>query len=153
MKKLILLVLIVFNLSCAQKQQVDFIVTNAKVYTVNEAFDTAEAFAIKDGKFLEVGSNAAIIEKYDAVNTLDAKGQTILPGLIDAHCHFYNLGLQKLQVDLVGTKSFQEVVQRIATFQKERNTNFITGRGWDQNDWQVKAVSYTHLTLPTTPYV
>jgi len=138
MKKLILLFSILVNYSCAQKQQADLIVTNAKVYTVNNTFDITEAFAVKDGKFLEVGSNDAILKAYETSNTLDAKGQTVLPGLIDAHCHFYNLGLQKLTVDLVGTKSFQEVVQRIVTFQKERNTNFIIGRGWDQNDWQVK---------------
>jgi len=62
MKKILLLFSIVVNFSCAQKHQADLIVTNAKVYTVNNVFDIAEAFAIKDGKFLEVGSNETILK-------------------------------------------------------------------------------------------
>ncbi|MEP3571205.1 MAG: amidohydrolase, partial [Flavobacteriaceae bacterium] len=58
--------------------------------------------------------------------------------LIDAHCHFYGLGLNQQVVDLVGTSSFGEIVDRVVAFQKEQPTNFIRGRGWDQNDWKVK---------------
>ena len=138
MKKLTFLFIIIVNISCAQKKLADLIVTNAKVYTVNNTFEIAEAFAIKDGKFLETGSVEAINNKYGSSDILDAKGQTILPGLIDAHCHFYRMGMQQLTVDLVGTKSFQEVVQRIIAFQNKYKSPFILGRGWDQNDWKIK---------------
>lgn len=138
MKKYILGILsIVLLISCKQ-QEVDLIVTNGNVYTVNEAFDKAQAFAIKDGKFVAVGSTAEITSKYRSKNILDAKGQTIVPGLIDAHCHFYRFGLQQQKVSLEGTKSFDEVIQRISKFQDEKNVSYITGRGWDQNDWEVK---------------
>ena len=120
------------------KQTVDLIVYNAQIYTVNEEKSIAQAFAIKDGKFLEIGTNEEIQEKFEAVEKVDAQGKTILPGLIDAHCHFYNLGMQLQQVDLVGTKSYQEVLDKIIAFQKEKNTPFIVGRGWDQNDWETK---------------
>jgi len=63
---------------------------------------------------------------------------TIVPGFIDAHAHFYRMGLQQQKVDLTGTSSFDEVLDRIVAFQKERNVDFITGRGWDQNDWEIK---------------
>ena len=69
---------------------------------------------------------------------IDAKNQTIIPGLIDAHCHFYRMGLDQQKVSLEGTKSYKEVLEKLVAFQKEKNVNFITGRGWDQNDWEIK---------------
>jgi predicted amidohydrolase YtcJ len=135
----ILLVLLVLVSSCKeQKQSVDVIVINAKAYLVDTNFKTAEAFAIKDGKFLEIGSTQYIQDTYESAQVIDAKNKTILPGLIDAHCHFYGLGLNQLQVDLMGTKSFEEVVARVNTFQQNKKANFIIGRGWDQNDWDIK---------------
>lgn len=137
MKKTILLFLLSAIIwSCSER--VDLIVTNANVYTVNSEFDKAEAFAIKDGKFVAVGSSDEIESKYTAHKYYDAGNETIVPGLIDAHCHFYRFGLQQQKVHLEGTKSFDEVIQRISKFQDEKNVNYITGRGWDQNDWEVK---------------
>lgn len=139
MKKLFFLFFIALIFSCeSEKTEVDSIVINANVYTVNANFDKAEAFAIKDGKFLDVGSSQDIQDKYASSAVIDAGGQTIVPGFIDAHCHFLNLGLHQQTVDLVGTKSFEEIIQRISDFQNERNLDFIEGRGWDQNHWEVK---------------
>ncbi|WP_338791851.1 amidohydrolase [Bernardetia sp. MNP-M8] len=120
------------------KQKVDLIVYNAQVYTVDQTTPKAQAFAVKDGKFIEVGTNEEIQNKFESTEKVDAQGKTILPGLIDAHCHFYNLGMKLQQVDLVGTTSYQEVLDRIVAFQKEKNAPFIVGRGWDQNDWEEK---------------
>ncbi|GAA4274330.1 amidohydrolase [Aquimarina gracilis] len=140
MQKIILLfVSTLFVVSCQPpKTAVDLLVINANVYTVDDSNPKAEAFVIADGKFVKIGSTKDILKSYSALDTLDAKGKTIVPGLIDAHCHFYGLGLQQQKVDLTGTKSYDEVLQRIAAFQKEKNLSFITGRGWDQNDWEVK---------------
>ena len=126
------------TISCSKKEKVDTIVINANIYTVNNSFDKAEAFAIKSGKIIEVGTTLEIQSKYAPTFINDVKGKTIVPGFIDAHCHFYGLGLQQQKVDLTSTKSFDEVIQRIVEFQKEKNLSFITGRGWDQNDWEVK---------------
>ncbi|PKV49877.1 hypothetical protein ATE84_1916 [Aquimarina sp. MAR_2010_214] len=139
MKRLsLLLVLTVLLFSCKKPIEVDLLVINANVYTVEDTNPRAEAFAIKEGKFVAVGSNDEILKGYITANTLDAGGKTIVPGLIDAHCHFYGLGLQQQKVDLMGTKSYAEVLDRIVAFQKEKNVSFITGRGWDQNDWEIK---------------
>lgn len=139
MKKLLSLIILMSCLSCqTSKETVDSIIINASVYTVNLNFDKAEAFAIKDGKFVDVGTNAEIQEKYTSETIIDAKGQTVVPGLIDAHCHFLGMGFNQQSVNLVGTKSFDEVVQRVVEFQKEKNLNYIVGRGWDQNDWDIK---------------
>ena len=138
MKQLTFLFAALFIFGCSSKEQVDLIVTNANIYTVNDSFDKAQAFAIRDGKFVDVGSSEDMTSKYEATNTVDAAGQTIVPGFIDAHCHFLGLGYNQQAVNLVGTTSFEEVVERVVAFQKERNLSFITGRGWDQNDWEVK---------------
>lgn len=129
---------ILFSCNSVEKEGADLLVYNAEIYTVDGDFSQAQAFAVRDGKFLEVGSTEALEEKYEFTERLDAEGKTIIPGIIDAHAHFYRLGLQQQKVDLTGTKSFDEVVARIVEFQKENNSDFITGRGWDQNDWEVK---------------
>jgi len=139
MKKLLYLLIIIFIYSCKKdKQHVDSIVINANVYTVNEAFEKTEAFAIKDGKFIGIGTSEEIQNTYEADTLIDAERQTILPGLIDAHCHFLSLGFNQQAVDLVGTKSFDEVVNRVIDFQNKNKLDYIVGRGWDQNDWEVK---------------
>jgi len=154
MKKIILGLLLITGISCTKKEIVDTIVINANIYTVNDNFDKAEAFAIKDGKIVAVGTTAEIQAKYAATYVNDVKGKTIVPGFIDAHCHFFGLGLQQQKVDLTETKSFEEVVQRIVDFQKDNNSAYITGRGWDQNDWEVKEFPTKEKLdelFPTTP--
>ncbi len=138
MNKITILLLTIILFSCTKKESVDTIIINGNIYTVNDNFDKAQAFAIKYGKIIDVGSTLEIQSKYAPTYINDIKGKTIVPGFIDAHCHFLGLGMQQQKVDLSGTKSFDEVVQRIVDFQKEKNTNYITGRGWDQNDWEVK---------------
>jgi predicted amidohydrolase YtcJ len=125
--------------SCGvDKTDVDTIITNANVYTVDANFSNVEAFAIKDGKFVAVGTAADIKNKYKAKALIDVAGQTVLPGFIDAHCHFYGLGLNQLQVNLRDTKSYDDVISKVVEFQKKKPSKFIIGRGWDQNDWEVK---------------
>ena len=139
MKKIILsLVILSSFFACQQQEKADLIVINANAYTVNTNFDKAESFAVKDGKFMAVGTNEEIQNKFIATETLDAKNQTIVPGLIDAHCHFFGLGLSLQNVDLRGTKSYDEILEKLTAFKKEKNADYITGRGWDQNDWEVK---------------
>lgn len=155
MKKLIIVATIFTFLSCNNnKIEVDSIVINANVYTVDSDFAKAEAFAIKDGKFQAIGSTSEIQKSFSAKEIIDAKGETVVPGLIDAHCHFYGLGLNKQTVNLVGTTSFDDVMKRVIAFQEKKNTSFIIGRGWDQNDWEDK--TYPDKTLldklyPNTP--
>ena len=137
-KNIVLFSILVSLFSCQQQEKADLIVINANAYTVNNNFDKAESFAIKDGKFIAVGSNADILSKYATLKTIDAKKQTVVPGLIDAHCHFFGLGLSLQKVNLRGTKSYDEVLEKLVAFKKEKNSEYITGRGWDQNDWEVK---------------
>ncbi|MFC0605960.1 amidohydrolase [Winogradskyella pulchriflava] len=155
MKKLIALLVLISVFSCQQeKDQADLIVTNANIYTVDDAFNKAEAFAVKDGKIIAVGSQSEIESKFKAIDTINADGNTIVPGFIDAHCHFLGLGFNKQAVNLVGTTSFEDVVKRVTNFQNAHNRDFIIGRGWDQNDWEEKVFPNNRLLnklYPDTP--
>jgi predicted amidohydrolase YtcJ len=127
--------------SCSQKTTVDLLVYNAKIYTVNSSFSTAEAMAVKDGKIVEVGKTSALTEKYESKNKIDAQGKFIYPGFIDAHAHFYRYGLGLQTADLVGTASWDDILHRLQTFNSQHNSDtsgWLIGRGWDQNDWDVK---------------
>lgn len=137
-KPLLYVVIALFLSACQKKINADLIVTNANIFTVNDSFSKAQAFAITDGRFVAVGTEKEILATYRSENSLDADGKTIVPGLIDGHCHFYQLGATMQIVDLVGTKSYKEVLERVVEFQKEKKTDFILGRGWDQNDWEDK---------------
>ena len=123
--------------SC-QYRKADWVVFNANVYTVNDSFEKVTAFAIKDGKFLSVGGDE-IIDLYPNAIKFDAKGLPIYPGFIDAHCHFFNLGLSLAQVDLRGSKSIGEIEKRLLSYTKNSQSDIIIGRGWDQNLWKNKA--------------
>src|SRR5690554_4084472 len=125
-------------IGCNVQKPVDLLVINATVYTVDDEFSVAQALAVRDGEIVAVGSSQDLQDAYEAEDILDAEGKTIIPGLIDAHAHFYGFGMQLQTVNLVGTKSFEEVVERVVTFQEQENADFIVGRGWDQNDWEVK---------------
>ncbi|MCC9167939.1 amidohydrolase [Pontibacter harenae] len=138
-------------------ETVDLIVYNGNVYTVNDNFDKAEAFAVKDGKIVAVGTTDEIRGNYKASEELNAEGKTIYPGLIDGHSHFYRYGLSLQTADLVGTESFKEVVQKVTEqHEKYPDADWIIGRGWDQNDWAVKEFP-TKDTLdqlfPNTPVI
>ena len=134
----VLPLLFIAAFSCQKKKMVDLIVTNANIYTVDSTFSKATAVAVKDGEFVAVATDGEITAAFESTSVLDAEGKTIVPGLIDAHCHFYGLGMNQQVVDLRETKSYQEVLDKVSAFQKEKPSNFIQGRGWDQNDWEVK---------------
>lgn len=126
--------------ACQPMKKVDLIVTNAKIYTVDEGFSMSEAMAIKDGKIIATGTGDEILRTYDAPLISDLSGLPVYPGFIDAHCHFYGYGLGLLKrADLVGTQSFDEILEILKSHhEKFSSAYWIEGRGWDQNDWEVK---------------
>ena len=148
----LILVLLVFTSLQSCKKSVDYVAYNGNIYTVNNDFNVASAFAVKDGKFIDVG-NDEIFSKYNTKQKIDLNGSTVVPGLIDAHCHFYGLGLNQSVIDLTGTSSFNEILEKIAI---ENNKDVIRGRGWDQNDWEIKEFPNKlklDLAYPNTPVI
>lgn len=149
---------ILFSLSlysCTTKNDADLLLHNAVVYTVNNQFETAQALAVKDGKILAIGSDEAILAHYRSNETIDAKGQAIYPGFIDAHSHFLGYGQSLFMVDLYGADSWEEVLVRVTKFAKEHpEEKWIKGRGWDQNLWKGKAFPNNeslNKLFPATP--
>src|SRR5210317_341219 len=134
-KKILLFLILVFT-SCSE--QVDLIVYNAEIYTVDNNNNKATSFAVKDGKFIYVGDDS-VTSNYSSSNIINAEGLPVYPGFIDSHAHFYNLGFFNDQVNLKKTKSFQEVLKRVIEYNNSNEKDFIIGRGWDQNDWENKS--------------
>lgn len=121
----------------AGQKPADMVVINAHVYTVDPTSPIAEAFAIADGRFQFVGGSSGAMALADAATrVIDLGGRTVIPGMIDAHGHLTGLAAFLRSMNLTGTGSFDEVVEmvedRVALVQPG---DWITGRGWDQNDW------------------
>jgi predicted amidohydrolase YtcJ len=115
----------------------DLIVTNATIYTVDESAPKATALAVSGDRVLYVGDSAgASAYRDEATKMLDAGGATMVPGIVDAHAHLAGLGAALRSVDLVGTPSYDSVIARVVERARETPAGqWITGRGWDQNDW------------------
>ena len=135
MKNKTLLLFLIFLTSCTES--VDLIVHNAKIYSADELNTRYSSFAVKEGKFVYVGGDE-ILSNYSSANIINAQDLPVYPGFIDSHAHFYDLGFYLNQVDLKNTQSLEEVIDRVTEFDAENNSNFIIGRGWDQNDWNNK---------------
>jgi len=86
-----------------------------------------------------VGPADSLRAAHPGARVVDASGATILPGLTDAHGHLAGLGLSLEIVNLVGTTSVDDVISRVRE-RADRTAagEWITGRGWDQNDWVAK---------------
>ena len=138
MKNCLLALIIISFFSCSSKEKIDLLIFNATIYTVDSSFSTAEAMVVKDGKIVATGKTADLEKKYDSKEKLDAGGKFIYPGFIDAHAHFTGYGLSLQTVNLMGTNSWEEVIEKVKTFAATNAEGWITGRGWDQNDWATK---------------
>src|SRR5881409_896914 len=120
-----------------QQQPADLVVLNAKVYTADVNRPVAEALAVRGGRIAFVGSNrGALAFAGPRTERLDLTGKTVITGMVDAHAHLLGLGQALRTVDLVGTRSYDEVIARVVERAKTaRAGEWIRGRGWDQNDW------------------
>ena len=112
----------------------DLIVINAKVHTMNKEQPTASAFAVKDGLFLAVGSNAEMTALGgESTRTIDAGGRAVIPGLNDSHLHavragrFYNLELRWDGVDSL-ERGLQMIREQAARTPEGQWVRVIGGR-------------------------
>lgn len=123
--------------SCSPKPKADLVIKNGNIYTVDENSPKAEAVAVIDDIIAFVGSNQEV-EAWIGDNTqvLDLQGKTMTPGLIEGHAHFMGIGENKMNLDLLQVKSYEEMVQMVAeAAKKTRPGVWITGRGWHQDKW------------------
>lgn len=126
---------LLFFTSCMKGQSVDLIIHNARIHTMDDGNSVHDAVAIRNGKIVEVGPERQILNKYSAEEYIDAQKKDVYPGWTDAHGHMMSYARSKLSVDLVGCKSYDEMLLRIEKYQSKYKRPFIIGRGWDQNLW------------------
>ena len=132
---------IILNLmnSCTPKNSADLIVTNGTIYLVDEGFSKTESFAVVDGKIAATGTTEEILKKYSSENIVDVNGKFVYPGFNDAHCHFNGYANNLAQyADLRGTNSPDEIYERLKLHHEKFGGDWILGRSWDQNDWEIK---------------
>ena len=136
----------------------DLVVVNATVYTVDEAHPRASAFAVRNGRIVFVGSDReARMLAVSSTRVVDARGNVVIPGMVDAHAHLLGLGNSLRNVQLAGSATYDEVIARVVERSKStRPGEWIVGRGWDQNLWPDKKFP-THdalsRALPNNPVV
>lgn len=137
----ILLFCLVVIVSCGRKETpADLIIRGGTIYTVDSAKPTAEAIAIRKGVIVAVGT-VAEVQPFAGAQTqfLELNGRTATPGFIEGHGHLMGIGYNELELDLMQTKSFDEIVSMVkAAAEKAQPGAWITGRGWHQDKWDVK---------------
>ncbi|MDW3193181.1 MAG: amidohydrolase [Cytophagales bacterium] len=131
------LIFLTLIISCGEKETADLVLLNGKIYTVNATNDVVEAVAVKDGKIWKVGGTDEISALIgEATEQIDLEGQATYPGLIEGHAHIMGVGQNLINVDLMGTKSYQELVDAVAARAEETpEGEWIIGRGWHQDKW------------------
>ncbi|MCC7331508.1 MAG: amidohydrolase [Flavobacteriales bacterium] len=151
----IIIITTIYMTSCSNKnKKAELIVHNARIYTVNESFTIAEAMVIDNGKIIAIGPENEIKNRHSAHQYLDAQKRAIFPGFIDAHCHFYGYANTLQELDLVGVKSFDELLHKAKEFQKNNKFEWLLGFGWDQNLWADKHFPNKNILdslFPTIP--
>ena len=112
----------------------DLILVNGNIATMNHEQRRAQAVAVKDGKFVAVGTDKQILPYADEnTGKIDLHGKFVVPGFIDAHVHGVPLGLSFSQINLREAKSVKEIQQKVRQRAEETpNGQWIIGRGWDQ---------------------
>jgi predicted amidohydrolase YtcJ len=154
MKKLLFLIPLSLLAACFKGEKVDLIIHNARIHTMNDAGDIAEAMAVKDGKILQVGPEREILNKYRSENEINAGKRDVYPGLHDAHGHIMSYAKLKLTADLVGSSSYYEMLMRLEKFYEKNKPAFLVGRGWDQGVWGLSELpdnSLLNERFPTIP--
>jgi len=118
----------------------DLILVNGRIHTVDESRPIVSALAVRNGRILFAGSDReARALAGSRTRVMDIGGGTVIPGMVDAHAHLLGLGNSLRNVQLAGSKSYEEVIARVAERAKSvKPGEWILGRGWDQNLWPDK---------------
>ena len=133
---LVTAILIVLN-SCNNKVEVDLIIFNGTIHTLSNV-NEVESIAVKDGLIYDLGSIQKI-NKYKSENTkiIDLNGSTIIPGFIEGHGHIMGVGYNEMNLDLLKTNSYDEIIDIVKNKSKSiKEGEWIIGRGWHQDKWK-----------------
>ena len=148
--KLLIVIIFAFLSSCKIKENADLILINGTIYTADSKNSVVQAIAVKEGKIVAAGSNIDIQGLAgDQTQIIDLAGDFLMPGLIDAHAHFTSLGKSLININLLDSKNWEEIVSLVEQKAKETpKAEWIEGRGWHQDKWN----SNTDLRFDGYPY-
>jgi predicted amidohydrolase YtcJ len=118
-------------------QPADLVLRGGRIVTLDDRRAEAQARAARNGSIVAVGTDAEIARFVGpATQVIELKGQFAMPGFIEGHGHFTGLGELKLNLDLMNTKSWDEIVHMVAlAAEKAKPGEWIYGRGWHQEKW------------------
>lgn len=129
--------LILTTSMCSQSPIADMYVYNMNGYTPSgDSIMKFNAMAVHEGKIVAIGDSADLKDLYAYAQVYDMQGKTVLPGLIDAHGHVMGLGYRAMQVNLEGTRSVGDALQRVQDWAAANpQADWVIGRGWNQVLW------------------
>lgn len=141
--RLTLIVVIALLLGLTPLQQpagaaADIVFKNGNVYTVDSKQPRAQAIAVSKDRIVFVGSNADA-QKFVGPKTrvVDLRGNTVLPGMADAHQHLIGVGMREMTLNLEGTTSLEDFLAKVkARVDQAKPGEWITGRGWIETHWK-----------------
>ncbi|MBA4311218.1 MAG: amidohydrolase [Chlorobiaceae bacterium] len=135
----VLLIIIVYFLMNKSPREIDTLLINGNIYTCDSKNSIVDAIAIQGTMIVGVGKSDKLSEVFFARQVIDLKGKTVLPGLVDGHAHILGEGGKLENLDLSGTTSTEQIVMMVAErIKNSKKGDWILGRGWDQNSWQIK---------------
>ncbi|MFT6133778.1 MAG: putative amidohydrolase YtcJ [Cyclobacteriaceae bacterium] len=141
MKNLYLIALLgtLMIVSCSQKAEIsaDLIISGGSIYTGNADQAIVEAVAVLDDQIIGLGSKQEM-KKYQGTKTksVDLSGATMYPGFIEGHAHIMGIGQNLINIDLMETKNFSELIDIVVErAELTPKGEWIIGRGWHQDKW------------------
>jgi predicted amidohydrolase YtcJ len=121
----------------AQVPAADLVLRNGRIVTVDDRLPEAEALAARAGKIVFVGTSVdAAAYVGSSTQVIDLAGRLAIPGFIEGHGHFTGIGQNRINLDFMNTKSWDEIVRMVAqAVEKAKPGQWIVGRGWHQDKW------------------
>ena len=135
-----ILVIVLFVTGCSSEKtciESDLVLVNTKIYTANPKNPTAEALAIKNGKFVFIGTNTEA-QNFNCGESklLDLEGSFVYPGFIDAHAHLKGIGYRELNLNLQGADSLKSMLTQVTIHANKLPIgDWVIGRGWIEKKW------------------
>ena len=135
-----ILVIVLFVTGCSSEKtciESDLVLVNTKIYTANPNNPTAEALAIKNGKFVFIGTNTEA-KNFNCGESklLDLEGSFVYPGFIDAHAHLKGIGYRELNLNLQGADSLKSMLTQVTIHANKLPIgDWVIGRGWIEKKW------------------
>jgi len=120
-----------------QTPPADLVLRNGRIVTVDDRMPEAQALAARAGKIVFVGTTADVAKFVGpSTQVIDLNGQFAMPGFIEGHGHFTGIGENRINLDFMNTKSWDEIVHMVAqAVEKAKPGEWIIGRGWHQDKW------------------